>query len=181
MEKSSTKTKKTSPEVLKITQSHHGRIETKKSDRKGQTNSLAIQTLYSPKKRPSRGKTNSRPIKTKQVYKLPSFKMPTIQESKYSLLHGYWTISLDLLSGYWHIPVAPSKRTFLGFRYRNQNWLFRALPFGLCVGPRAFTKVISHIVKLLAKAGIWCLPYLDDLLLVAREVRNAFGFPKRLC
>ena len=71
MEKSSSKTKKTSTEVLKITRSHHGRIETKKSDRKGQTNSLAIQTLYSPKKRSSRGKTDSRSFKTKQIHKLP--------------------------------------------------------------------------------------------------------------
>ena len=97
----------------------------------------------------------------------PSFKMLTIQEIKYLLPRGYWTISIDLLDGYWHVPVAPNKRPFLGFRYRGQNWQFRAMPFGLNVAPRTFTKVMSHVVKELAKAGIWCLPYLDDFLIVA--------------
>ena len=98
----------------------------------------------------------------------PTFKMLTIQEIKYLLPLGYWTISIDLKDGYWHIPIAPSKRPFLGFRYRGQDWQFRAMPFGLNVAPRAFTKVMCHIVKVLARAGIWCLPYLDDLLLIAQ-------------
>ena len=97
----------------------------------------------------------------------PSFKMLTIKEIKYLLPRGYWTISIDFLDGYWHVPVAPSKRPYLGFTYRNQDYQFRAMPFGLNVAPRTFTKVMSHLVKVLASAGIWCLPYLDDLLLIA--------------
>ena len=41
------------------------------------------------------------------------------------------------------------------------------MPFGLNIAPRIFTKVIAHVVKLMAQAGIWCLPYLDDLLIIA--------------
>ena len=99
--------------------------------------------------------------------KCPSFKMLTIQEIKYLLPRGFWTISVDFKDGYWHIPVAPRKRAYLGFTYRNQDYQFRGMPFGLNVAPRAFTKVISHLVKVLASAGIWCLPYLDDLLIIA--------------
>ena len=97
----------------------------------------------------------------------PSFKMLTLKEIKLLLPRNFWTTSLDLKDGFWHVPVSPSRRAFLCFRWRNQFWQFRAMPFGLCVAPRIFTKVIAHVVKVLAKAGIWCLPYLDDLLIVA--------------
>ena len=41
------------------------------------------------------------------------------------------------------------------------------MPFGLNIAPRIFTKVMAHIVKVMATEGIWCLPYLDDLLILA--------------
>ena len=99
--------------------------------------------------------------------KTPSFKMLTIRDVKLLLPQGCWTISIDFKDGFWHLPVARSKRPFLGFRWKNQNWQFRAMPFGLCVAPRIFTKVVAHAVKVLAEEGIWCLPYLDDLLVIA--------------
>ena len=99
--------------------------------------------------------------------KCPHFKMLTIREVKLLLPRGCWTISIDFKDGFWHLPVARGKRPFLGFRWKNQNWQFRAMPFGLNVAPRIFTKVVAHAVKVLAEEGIWCLPYLDDLLIVA--------------
>ena len=95
------------------------------------------------------------------------FKMLTLREVKLLMPKGYWTISIDLKDGFWHVPVTPGKRPFLGFRWRNENWQFRAMPFGLNVAPRIFTKIIAHVVKVMAEAGIWCLPYLDDLLIIA--------------
>ena len=97
----------------------------------------------------------------------PSFKMLTLKEIKLLLPKNFWTTSLDLKDGFWHVPVSRTKRSFLTFRWRNQNWQFRAMPFGLCVAPRIFTKLIAHVVKVLQQAGIWCLPYLDDLLIIA--------------
>ena len=101
--------------------------------------------------------------------KRPRFKMLTLKEIKLILPKGYWTTSVDLKDGYWHIAVSHSKRPFLGFRWGDQNWQFRAMPFGLNVAPRIFTKVIAHVVKIMAEAGIWCLPYLDDLLIIAES------------
>lgn len=33
--------------------------------------------------------------------------------------------------------------------------------------PRIFTKVVSCAMRVMAEEGIWCLPYLDDFLIVA--------------
>ena len=93
--------------------------------------------------------------------------MLTLREIKLILPKGYWTTSIDLKDGYWHIAVCRAKRPFLGFRWGDQNWQFRAMPFGLNVAPRIFTKLIAHVVAVMTKAGIWCLPYLDDLLIIA--------------
>ena len=97
----------------------------------------------------------------------PHFKMLTIREVKLLLPKDFWTTSIDFKDGFWHVPVSRTKRSFLGFRWKNQNWQFRAMPFGLNIAPRIFTKVVSHVIKLMSEAGIWCLPYLDDLLIVA--------------
>ena len=95
--------------------------------------------------------------------------MLTMKEVKLLLPKGSWTVSLDLKDGFWHVPIAPSFRRYLGFTYKGQDWQFRALPFGLNIAPRIFTKVVSHVVKRLSEQGIWCLPYLDDLLIIARS------------
>ena len=105
--------------------------------------------------------------------------MLTIQDVKYLLQQGYWSISIDFKDGYWHVPVAPSKRPYLGFRYRNQDYQFRAMPFGLCTAPRMFTKVVSYVVKLLANEGIFVLPYLDDLLLLAPTMEECLRIRQR--
>ena len=80
----------------------------------------------------------------------PTFKMLTLREVKLLLPQGYWTTSIDLRDGYWHVPIAPGKRPYLGFSYRNKDWQFRAMPFGLNIAPRTFTKIISHVIRELA-------------------------------
>ena len=80
----------------------------------------------------------------------PTFKLLTLKEVKLLLPPGYWTISIDLRDGYLHLAVAPKKRPYLGFRYRNQDWQFKALPFGLNIAPRVFTKIMSHVIRDLA-------------------------------
>ena len=96
-----------------------------------------------------------------------SFKMLTLTHVRLLLPPGAWTVSLDLKDGFWHLSVARTFRPFLGFSYRNQNWRFRAMPFGLNLAPRMFTKLISYVVHCLAQEDIWCLPYLDNLLIIA--------------
>ena len=97
----------------------------------------------------------------------PTFRMLTMREVKLLLPKGFWTVSLDLKDGFWHIPVSRRKRPYLGFKYRGQFWRFRAMPFGLNIAPRIFTKVMAHVIKILASEGIFVLIYLDDLLIVA--------------
>ena len=102
-----------------------------------------------------------------QYIKCPTFKMLTLKEVKVLLPKNYWTTSIDLKDGYWHIPIAKSKRPYLGFQYRGQAYQFRALPFGLNIAPRIFTKLINHVCLLASYQQIWALAYIDDILVLA--------------
>ena len=109
---------------------------------------------------------------------LETFKMLTMNQVRLLLPKHFWTVALDMKDGYWHLPVTPRKRPYLGFRYKGQNWQFRAMPFGLNIGPRIFTKLMAHVVKILASKGIWCLPYLDDLLIVSSSEEECLRHSK---
>ena len=98
----------------------------------------------------------------------PTFKMLTLSEIRLILPRMWYTAALDLKDGFWHVPIFKKLRAYLGFIYRGQGWTFRAMPFGLNVAPRTFTKLIKYMIKVLAAEGIWCLPYLDDLLIIAQ-------------
>ncbi|MEL6899303.1 MAG: reverse transcriptase domain-containing protein, partial [Planctomycetota bacterium] len=93
--------------------------------------------------------------------------MLTLREVKLLLPRGFYTVSLDLQDGYWHVPIAPAKRPFLGFRYQGTDYWFRALPFGLNIAPRIFTKLITAAVRVISARGIFVLAYLDDILVAA--------------
>jgi len=123
--------------------------------------------LPGPKERLSRREANHRPHQIEQMHKIGKIQNVNNESSSALLLpKGCWTVALDLKDGYWHVPVTSRKRLFLGFHYRGQNWQFRALPFGLNIWPRVFTKLMAHVIKTLAAKGIWCLPYLDYLLII---------------
>ena len=89
------------------------------------------------------------------------------KQIKILLPQNHFTTSIDLKDGYWHVPITPKKRPYLGFEYQNIKYQFRAMPFGLNIAPRIFTKLISHVSKLVTQKGIYMLAYLDDLLIIA--------------
>ena len=43
---------------------------------------------------------------------------------------------------------------FLGFKYREICWSFRAMPFGLNIAQRKFTHIIADVVRMLEKNAI---------------------------
>ena len=97
----------------------------------------------------------------------PKFRLLTLREVKLLLPRAFWTVALDLKDGFWHVPVSRRIRSYLGFEYRGQYWRFRCMPFGLNIAPRIFTKVMAHVIKIMASEGIFVLIYLDDLLIIS--------------
>ena len=81
---------------------------------------------------------------------------------------GDYMISMDLASGYHHLGIASDDCKFLGFELDGEFYQCRALPFGLSIAPRVFTKVMRQLVRYLRFVKVRVLPFLDDFLFLGR-------------
>ena len=88
--------------------------------------------------------------------------MLTIVQVRTLLPRGVVTCSIDLTDGHWHIPIARHLIPYLGFRLGTQAYAFKAMPFGLNIAPRIFTKLADSIVQVLRSQQILVAAYLDD-------------------
>lgn len=73
--------------------------------------------------------------------------------------------SIDLQDGYLNVSICKADRIYLRFTFNNIVYEYKALPFGLALGPWLFTKLKRTIITYLRKKGFVSVIYLDDILL----------------
>eukprot|EP00117_Sycon_ciliatum_P013786 scpid46822/ scgid14313/ Transposon Ty3-I Gag-Pol polyprotein; Gag3-Pol3; Transposon Ty3-2 TYA-TYB polyprotein; Capsid protein; p24; Spacer peptide p3; Nucleocapsid protein p11; Ty3 protease; p16; Spacer peptide J; Reverse transcriptase/ribonuclease H; p55; Integrase p52; Integrase p49 len=98
----------------------------------------------------------------------PRFRYENISSLPETVQPGDWCTSIDLRNGFYHVPIHPESRPYLGFAWRGNFYQFRVLPFGLAVSPWAFTKKMRQVLKhVRASLPGRAASYVDDWLLVA--------------
>ncbi|PIK54168.1 putative TBC1 domain family member 2A [Apostichopus japonicus] len=115
---------------------------------------------------------NLKPLNTKHI-RPKHFRMETLNLILPLLRKGMWAATVDLRDAYLHILIHKEHRRFLAFRYAEQDYQFRALPFGLATAPRTFTRVAGAVVAYLRKRGVTLYVYLDDWLVVGNSLSEA--------
>lgn len=95
------------------------------------------------------------------------FKMEGIHMLRDLLQPNDYMAKIDLKDAYFTIPIWKNHQKFLRFLWKDTQWKFMCLPFGLASAPHVFTKILKPIVGLLRKQGIRLIIYLDDILLMA--------------
>ena len=79
-------------------------------------------------------------------------------------LHGAcWFSTLDLMSGYWQVPIMERDKEKTAFRTSSgQLYEFNQVPFGLCNAPATFSRLMDRVLSGLH----WetCLFYLNDII-----------------
>ena len=84
--------------------------------------------------------------------------------------HNYenqFACSFDLKKAYYHVPINPKYHKYFSFCFKEVNYSFNAMPFGLSTAPYLFTKFISPILEYLrSKYNIIIFAYLDNFLLL---------------
>lgn len=79
-------------------------------------------------------------------------------------------VSIDLKDAYYHVPIHVDHQKYLRVAIymgsRVAHFQYQALPFGVTVAPRVFTKVIAEMAAHIREEPGVFIPYLDDFLLI---------------
>ena len=94
-----------------------------------------------------------------------TFKMETPASIRQALQVGEYTLQLDLKDAYFHVPIRKAYRKYMRFTANGIIYQYRALPFGLSIAPRIFTKILAPVLALLRKALVRVHAYLDDWIM----------------
>ena len=99
----------------------------------------------------------------KVTYK-DAFPLPNIEDTLYNLNGMKYFSSLDLVKGYYQVPVAESSRPFTAFATHRGHWQFKRMPFGLCNAPATFQRLMNLVLKDFPWDHV--MAYLDDVLIM---------------
>ncbi|KAA6362881.1 MAG: putative Transposon Ty3-G Gag-Pol polyprotein, partial [Streblomastix strix] len=105
----------------------------------------------------------------KEIEKL-HFKMHGLEEVQYLANQMDYATSLDLKSAFHHITVSPNSIPYLAFNFNNNNYAYKAMPFGTKYSPTFFAEAIESIFRQIRiYQEIKVLNYCDDILLILQD------------
>ena len=82
---------------------------------------------------------------------------------------------LDLSNGYFHLSIRPEDRTYFGFSFDNQYFVFNSLCFGYRAAPDYFQAFSQDLVRICRERGILCKVELDDFLIYADSFESCLN------
>ncbi|KAA6365666.1 MAG: putative reverse transcriptase, partial [Streblomastix strix] len=105
----------------------------------------------------------------KEIEKL-HFKMHGLEEVQNLANQMDYATSLDLKSAFHHITVSPNSIPYLAFNFNNNNYAYKAMPFGTKRSPIFFAEAIESILRQIRiHSEIKILNYCDDILLIHQD------------
>ena len=69
---------------------------------------------------------------------------------------------LDLQGAFLTVPCKPEHCAYIKFIFQGKVWKYIILPFGYCISPKIFTKILPVIVSRLHSLSFTVTFYLDD-------------------
>jgi hypothetical protein len=96
-----------------------------------------------------------------------AYPLPRIDDTLEVLKQSEFFTVLDLMSGYWQVPVALEDRYKTAFTVHNGLYQFKVMPFGLSNAPATFQRLMNEVLKQLN----WkqCVVYLDDIIVFGKS------------
>lgn len=94
------------------------------------------------------------------------FKMDTLVTALELISKGCFMASIDLKDAYYSVPILETHKKFLRFEWQNTLYQFNAMPNGLALAPRTFTKLLKPVFASLRAKGHVSTAFLDDSLLL---------------
>ena len=100
-----------------------------------------------------------------------AYPLPRIDDYLDTLSSGKWFCTMNLMSGYWQIEMAPEDIPKTAFTPSQGLHEFKVMPFGLTNAPPTFERLMEGVLRGLQ----WeeCLVYIDDIIIAAASVPQA--------
>ncbi len=76
--------------------------------------------------------------------------------------------SLDLVSGYWQLPMAPESREITAFSTPDGHYEWTRMPFRLKGAPLTFKRTMNHLFGDLLGKEVYI--YLDDIIIASKDI-----------
>ena len=105
--------------------------------------------------------------KLNKVTKQENFPMPNLSDAIYSAHNVKYFTKLDLIKGYYQVPIHPDSRQFTSFSTPQQQYQFKRLSFGLRNSGLQFQKNMQEILSEFNNKRI--IIYLDDILIMSES------------
>ena len=96
-----------------------------------------------------------------------AYPLPRIDESLDALAGSRFFSTLDLVSGYWQVPLDADAQEKSAFITRSGLWKWKVLPFGLTSAPATFQRLMEQVVHGLHWKTL--LLYLDDIIVIGPD------------
>ena len=101
------------------------------------------------------------------------YPLPVLKDLLMSLGQGNSVFtSLDLLSGYWQVPLAPESREVTAFSTPQGHFHWLRMPFGLKSAPITFQRLMNTLFSGIIGKHVYA--YLDDLIVFSKDLESHF-------
>ena len=101
------------------------------------------------------------------VTRKDAYPLPRIDDSLDALTGSIYFSTLDLVSGYWQVPLDEEAQQRSAFVTRGGLWRWKVLPFGLTSAPATFERLMERVLKGLQWQTL--LLYLDDIIVFSKD------------
>ena len=99
--------------------------------------------------------------KVNSVTNTDSYPIPRIDDCIDRIGNAKYVTKLDLLKGYYQVPMTMRARTVSAFATPDGLYQYKVMPFGMKNAPATFQRMINNVIKDLD----YCYAYIDDLII----------------
>ncbi|XP_064485140.1 uncharacterized protein LOC135397466 [Ornithodoros turicata] len=121
--------------------------------------------------------------KLNAVTKNQVYPIPNIEERVEKVSRAKFISTLDLIRGYWQVPMSEKARRYAAFTTPFGTFVPQMLSFGLKNAPFCFSRLMDNVLR---GAEKYAVPYLDDIAIFSdswqehlNHLRDVFGRLKR--
>lgn len=89
-----------------------------------------------------------------------AYPLPRIEDCVYNIGAAKYVTKLDLLKGYWQVPLTERASNISAFVTPDDFLQYTVMAFGMCNAPATFQRLINTVLRGIPN----CSAYLDDLV-----------------